>query len=45
MNPLPQSITLAGVVLLACTTPGPDSVVATPGALHHRRTGIFIERS
>lgn len=45
MNPLPQLITLAGAILLACTTPGADFGVATSGALHHRRTGIFIERS
>lgn len=42
MEYLPQLITLAGIVLLACASPGPDFVAVTSHALHSRRSGIFV---
>ena len=42
MEYLPQLVTLAGIVLLACASPGPDFVAVTSHALHSRRSGVFV---
>lgn len=42
MDYLPQLITLAGIILLACASPGPDFVAVTSHALHDRRSGVFV---
>ncbi|MHA7598636.1 LysE family translocator [Alicycliphilus sp. T452] len=41
MNYLPQLLTLSGIVLLACASPGPDFVAVTSQALGGRRSGVF----
>lgn len=42
MEYLVQLITLSGIVLLACASPGPDFVAVTSHALHSRRSGVFV---
>ena len=42
MDYLPQLLTLAGIILLACASPGPDFVAVTSHALHDRRAGMFV---
>ena len=42
MDYLPQLATLAGILLLACASPGPDLVAVTSHALHERRAGVFV---
>lgn len=42
MSYLPQLLTLAGVNLLACMSPGPDFVAVSSNALGNRRAGIFV---
>lgn len=42
MNHLPQLITLSGIILLACASPGPDFVAVTSHALQDRRSGVFV---
>ncbi|WP_286897010.1 LysE family translocator [Achromobacter sp. UBA2119] len=42
MEYLPQLVTLASIVLLACASPGPDFVAVTSHALHSRRSGVFV---
>lgn len=42
MNYIPQLFTLAGVMLLACMSPGPDFVAVSSYALSSRRAGIFV---
>jgi threonine/homoserine/homoserine lactone efflux protein len=39
---LPQLMALAGIILLACASPGPDFVAVTSHALHDRRSGVFV---
>ncbi len=41
MDYLPQFLTLSGIVLLACASPGPDFVAVTSQALGGRRSGVF----
>jgi len=42
MDYLPQLLTLSGIVLLACASPGPDFVAVTSNALNDRRSGMFV---
>jgi threonine/homoserine/homoserine lactone efflux protein len=42
MNYFPQLITLSGIILLACASPGPDFVAVTSCALQDRRSGICM---
>lgn len=42
MDYLPQLLTLSGIILLACASPGPDFVAVTSHALHDRRAGMFV---
>lgn len=42
MDYLPQLITLSGIILLACASPGPDFVAVTSHALHDRSSGVFV---
>ncbi|MBO9355969.1 lysine transporter LysE [Bordetella petrii] len=42
MEYLPQLLTLSGIVLLACISPGPDFVAVTSTALRDRRSGMFV---
>ena len=42
MEYLPQLLTLSGIVLLACISPGPDFVAVTSNALNDRRSGMFV---
>ena len=42
MDYLPQLLTIAGVLLLACISPGPDFVAVTSHALSSRRSGVRI---
>ena len=42
MDYLSQLLTLAGIILLACASPGPDFVAVTSHALNNRRSGIFV---
>ena len=41
MDYLPQLLTLSGIVLLACASPGPDFVAVTSQALGGRRSGVL----
>ncbi|MBR8393958.1 LysE family transporter [Burkholderia cenocepacia] len=41
MNYIPQFSAVAGVMLLACVSPGPDLIAVTSHALAKRRTGLF----
>jgi len=41
MSYLPQLAALAGVMLLACVSPGPDFVAVSSAALVDRRTGVL----
>lgn len=42
MEYLSQLLTLSGIVLLACISPGPDFVAVTSNALNDRRSGLFV---
>lgn len=42
MDYQPQLATLAGILLLACASPGPDFVAVISHALHKRRAGVFV---
>lgn len=42
MDYLPQLLTLSGIVLLACASPGPDFVAVTSNALNDRRSGMLV---
>lgn len=42
MTHLPQLLTLAAVMLLACMSPGPDFVAVTSHALRDRRSGLGV---
>ncbi|TEA80159.1 LysE family translocator [Allopusillimonas ginsengisoli] len=42
MEYLSQLLTLSGIVLLACISPGPDFVAVTSNALNDRRSGTFV---
>ncbi|WP_159912858.1 LysE family transporter [Pantoea sp. 18069] len=42
MDYLPQLITLCGIILLACASPGPDFVAVTSHSLQDRRSGVFV---
>ncbi len=42
MTYLPQLLTLAGVMLLACISPGPDVLAVTSYALASRRGGVWV---
>jgi RhtB (resistance to homoserine/threonine) family protein len=42
MSYAPQLLTLAGVMLLACVSPGPDFVAVSSNALASRRAGILV---
>lgn len=42
MEYLSQLLTLSGIVLLACMSPGPDFVAVTSNALNDRRSGMFV---
>ncbi len=42
MNYIPQLITLAGVMLLACMSPGPDFIAVSSNALGNRRAGMLV---
>jgi len=42
MDYLPHLLTLSGIILLACASPGPDFVAVTSHALHERRAGLFV---
>ncbi len=42
MTHLPQLLTLAAVMLLACMSPGPDFVAVTSHALRDRRAGLGV---
>ena len=42
MDYLPQLITLSGIILLGCASPGPDFVAVTSHALQNRRAGVFV---
>jgi threonine efflux protein len=39
---IPQLMTLAGVMLLACMSPGPDFIAVSSNALGSRRAGMFV---
>lgn len=41
MSYLPQLAAVAGVMLLACVSPGPDMISVTSHALAKRRSGVF----
>ncbi|QGZ64060.1 LysE family translocator [Paraburkholderia acidisoli] len=41
MNFLPQLAAIAGVMLLACASPGPDMLAVTSHAFARRRSGLF----
>ena len=41
MNFLPQLAAIAGVMLLACASPGPDMLAVTSHAFGRRRAGLF----
>ncbi|SDE05290.1 LysE family transporter [Paraburkholderia lycopersici] len=41
MNFLPQLAAIAGVMLLACASPGPDMLAVTSHAFARRRAGLF----
>jgi threonine efflux protein len=41
MSYLPQLALVAGVMLLACASPGPDLMAVTSQALERRRAGLF----
>ena len=42
MDYLPQLLALAGIILLACASPGPDFVAVTSHALGGRRAGVCV---
>jgi len=42
MEHLTQLLTLSGIVLLACASPGPDFVAVTSHALNDRRSGMVV---
>ena len=42
MSYLPQLLTLAGVMWLACMSPGPDFVAVSSNALASRRAGVLV---
>lgn len=42
MDYLPQLITLSGIILLGCASPGPDFVAVTSHSLQDRRAGVFV---
>lgn len=42
MSYIPQLLTLAGVMLLACISPGPDFVAVSSQALGSRRAGVLV---
>src|SRR5690606_25022403 len=42
MDYLSQLLTLSGIILLACASPGPDFVAVTSHALSNRRSGVFV---
>ena len=42
MEYLSQLLTLSGIVLLACISPGPDFVAVTSNALNDRRSGMLV---
>jgi threonine efflux protein len=42
MSYVPQLITVAGVMLLGCASPGPDFLAITSRALVKRQTGVFV---
>lgn len=42
MEYLSQLLTLSGIVLLACISPGPDFVAVTSHALNDRRSGLLV---
>jgi len=42
MEYLSQLLALAGIILLACASPGPDFVAVTSVALNDRRSGVFV---
>lgn len=42
MDFIPQLLTLCGIILLACASPGPDFVAVTSHALTERRSGVLV---
>lgn len=42
MSYAPQLFTIAGVMLLACISPGPDLLAVTSHALHGKRVGVGV---
>lgn len=42
MDFLPQLLTLCGIILLACASPGPDFVAVTSHAFNDRRSGVLV---
>lgn len=42
MDYLPQLITLSGIILLGCASPGPDFVAVTSHSLQDRRAGVLV---
>lgn len=42
MEYLSQLLTLSGIILLACASPGPDFIAVTSHALNDRRSGICV---
>lgn len=42
MDYLSQLLTLSGIILLACASPGPDFIAVTSHALNDRRSGIGV---
>lgn len=42
MDYLSHLLTLSGIILLACASPGPDFVAVTSHALNDRRSGLFV---
>lgn len=42
MDYLSQLLTLSGIILLACASPGPDFVAVTSHALNSQRSGVFV---
>lgn len=42
MEHLPHLVTLAGIILLACASPGPDFVAVTSFSLKDRRAGMLV---
>jgi len=42
MSYVPQLFTIAGVMLLACISPGPDLLAVTSHALHGKRAGVGV---